>query len=47
MAINMTKGQRVSLEKPGGGQLTRIRMGLGLGSDKHEGHVRTCESQGG
>ena len=29
MAINMTKGQRVSLEKPGGGQLTRIRMGLG------------------
>lgn len=29
MAVQLTKGQRISLEKPGGSQLTRIRMGLG------------------
>jgi tellurium resistance protein TerZ len=29
MTITMNKGQRVSLAKPGGGTLTRVRMGLG------------------
>lgn len=29
MSINMSKGQRISLTKEGGGQLTRVRMGLG------------------
>lgn len=29
MSVNLTKGQRVSLSKSGGGQLTRVRMGLG------------------
>ena len=29
MAVNLNKGQRVSLSKPGGGTLTRVRMGLG------------------
>lgn len=29
MTISMTKGQKISLSKSGGGQLTRVRMGLG------------------
>ena len=29
MAVNLSKGQRVSLAKSGGGALTRVRMGLG------------------
>jgi tellurium resistance protein TerZ len=29
MSVNMSKGQRISLEKRGGGELTRVRMGLG------------------
>lgn len=29
MSISMTKGQKISLAKDGGGQLTRVRMGLG------------------
>ncbi|MEW2352845.1 TerD family protein [Spirillospora sp. NPDC029432] len=29
MSISLQKGQKVSLEKPGGGGLTRVRMGLG------------------
>lgn len=29
MSISMTKGQKISLSKDGGGQLTRVRMGLG------------------
>ena len=29
MSVNMTKGQRISLEKQGGGELTKVRMGLG------------------
>ncbi len=29
MAINLEKGQRISLEKEAGGKLSRVRMGLG------------------
>ncbi|MBW8483477.1 TerD family protein [Actinomadura parmotrematis] len=29
MSVSLTKGQKVSLAKPGGGTLTRVRMGLG------------------
>jgi tellurium resistance protein TerZ len=29
MTITLVKGQKVSLDKPGGGTLTRVRMGLG------------------
>lgn len=29
MSISLQKGQKVSLAKPGGGALTRVRMGLG------------------
>ena len=29
MAVNLNKGQRISLSKEGGGALTRVRMGLG------------------
>jgi tellurium resistance protein TerZ len=36
MSVNMTKGQRISLEKPGG-QLTLVRMGLGWDAVKKKG----------
>jgi len=29
MTVSMVKGQRISLEKPGGGELSQVRMGLG------------------
>lgn len=29
MSVNLTKGQKISMIKPGGGTLTRVRMGLG------------------
>lgn len=29
MSVNLSKGQRISLEKKGGGGLTKVRMGLG------------------
>lgn len=29
MAVSLSKGQRISLEKKGGGGLTKVRMGLG------------------
>lgn len=29
MSVNLTKGQKISLEKPGGGALTKVFMGLG------------------
>ena len=29
MSISLQKGQKVSLAKPGGGTLTRVKMGLG------------------
>ena len=29
MAVNLVKGQKISLEKQGGGALTQVFMGLG------------------
>ena len=37
MTVTLTKGQRVSLEKRGGGTLTRVRMGLGWDAVKKRG----------
>ncbi len=37
MTVNLTKGQRVSLTKQGGGTLTRVRMGLGWDAVKKRG----------
>jgi tellurium resistance protein TerZ len=37
MTVNLSKGQRVSLEKTGGGTLTRVRMGLGWDAVKKKG----------
>ena len=35
--INLTKGQKINLEKPGGGSLTKVFMGLGW--DPAQGHA--------
>jgi len=37
MTVTLTKGQRVSLEKRGGGALTKVRMGLGWDAVKKRG----------
>ncbi|MFD9734462.1 TerD family protein [Umezawaea sp. NPDC059074] len=37
MTVTLTKGQRVSLEKRGGGTLTKVRMGLGWDAVKKRG----------
>lgn len=37
MTVNLSKGQRVSLTKPGGGTLTQVRMGLGWDAVKKRG----------
>lgn len=37
MSVNMTKGQKVSLAKRGGGTLTVVRMGLGWDAAKKRG----------
>ncbi len=37
MSINLTKGQKVSLAKRGGGTLTLVRMGLGWDAVKKRG----------
>ena len=37
MSVNLSKGQKVSLTKDGGGKLTRVRMGLGWDAVKKRG----------
>lgn len=37
MSINLEKGQKISLEKPGGGSLNRVFMGLGWDAAKNGG----------
>ena len=37
MSVNLSKGQKVSLAKRDGGQLTRVRMGLGWDAVKKKG----------
>ncbi|MEV0397221.1 MULTISPECIES: TerD family protein [Polymorphospora] len=46
MAVQLTKGQRVSLEKPGG-TLTRIRMGLGWDAAPAKGFFGKLRGGGG
>ncbi|WP_031076730.1 TerD family protein [Streptomyces sp. NRRL WC-3742] len=37
MSVSLAKGQRISLEKPGGGQLSVVRMGLGWKAAQRKG----------
>lgn len=37
MSVSLSKGQRVSLAKSGGGTLTRVRMGLGWDAKRKKG----------
>lgn len=37
MGVSLSKGQKVSLEKSGGGSLTRVRMGLGWDAVRKRG----------
>ena len=37
MSISLEKGQRISLEKPGGGALSKVTMGLGWDAVKKRG----------
>ncbi len=39
MGINLNKGQQISLEKPGGGTLSVVRMGLGWQSAPRKGFL--------
>lgn len=43
--INLSKGQHVSLAKPGGGQLTRVRMGLGWDAAPRKGLFGKAKQQ--
>ncbi|GAY11676.1 TerD family protein [Pseudonocardia sp. N23] len=45
MSVNMTKGQKVSLAKRGGGSLTVVRMGLGWDAVKKKGLFGGMKSQ--
>ncbi|MBN9112804.1 MAG: TerD family protein [Pseudonocardia sp.] len=45
MSVNMTKGQKVSLAKRGGGSLTVVRMGLGWDAVKKRGLFGGSKSQ--
>jgi hypothetical protein len=40
LSVNLSKGQRVSLSKAGGGTLTRVRMGLGWDAVKKIAGIR-------
>ncbi|WP_416970713.1 TerD family protein [Streptomyces sp. 4F14] len=39
MSVDMTKGQRISLDKPDGGALTSVRMGLGWRAARRKGFL--------
>jgi tellurium resistance protein TerZ len=45
VSVNLSKGQRVSLSKAGGGTLTRVRMGLGWDAVKKRGLFGGSKSQ--
>ncbi|MFC0039144.1 TerD family protein [Actinomadura rayongensis] len=45
MSISLQKGQRVSLAKPGGGTLSRVRMGLGWDAVARRGLFGKGKSQ--
>jgi len=45
MSVNMTKGQKLSLRKSGGGALSKVRMGLGWDAFKKKGLFGGMKSQ--
>jgi tellurium resistance protein TerZ len=45
MSVSLSKGQKVSLEKSGGGSLSRVRMGLGWDAIKKRGLFGRSRSQ--
>jgi tellurium resistance protein TerZ len=45
MSISLQKGQKVSLEKPGGGGLTRVKMGLGWDAVAKKGRFGRSKAQ--
>jgi tellurium resistance protein TerZ len=45
VSVNLSKGQRVSLTKSGGGSLTQVRMGLGWDAIKKRGLFGGSKSQ--
>ncbi|GAA2719108.1 TerD family protein [Actinocorallia aurantiaca] len=45
MTVSMVKGQRISLEKPGGGDLTTVRMGLGWDAVPKKGFFGSREQE--
>ena len=45
MGVSLAKGQTVSLEKRGGGTLTRVRMGLGWDAMKKRGFLGSMKEQ--
>ena len=45
MSVSLQKGQRISLQKPGGGGLTLVRMGLGWDAVKKRGLFGGLKSQ--
>ncbi|MFB7907107.1 TerD family protein [Kitasatospora sp. NPDC059146] len=46
MAVSLAKGQKISLEKPGGGQLSVVRMGLGWRAVQRKGFLAKLLSAG-
>jgi len=45
MSVSLSKGQRVSLAKRGGGSLSRVRMGLGWDAVQKKGFLGKMRSQ--
>ncbi|KJS52601.1 TerD family protein [Streptomyces rubellomurinus] len=46
MSVSLAKGQKISLEKPGGGQLSVVRMGLGWRAAQPKGFFAKLLSVG-
>ncbi|MFH9352561.1 TerD family protein [Kitasatospora sp. NPDC017646] len=46
MTVSLAKGQKISLEKPGGGQLSLVRMGLGWKAVQRKGFLAKLMSVG-
>jgi len=45
VSVSLTKGQKISLDKRGGGSLSRVRMGLGWDAVKKKGFLGGLKSQ--
>ncbi|MBO1419027.1 TerD family protein [Streptomyces sp. FH025] len=46
MVVSLAKGQKISLEKPGGGQLSVVRMGLGWKAVQRKGFLAKLLASG-